>query len=320
MNNKKAIIFGGTGFIGRQIVKKLAQRGYTIGVVSRYAERVLPLKPFGFVGQIAPAPYPVDFNAAALDTLLSGADVVVNLLGILFEKGKQQTFQKIHVDAAGAIGAAATRAKVSHFVHVSALGASAESASVYAQTKAAGEAAVRGAYPGAVILRPSVVFGSDDNFFNQFARLANVLPILPLIGGGLTRFQPVYVGDVADAVIAGIENPKAAGQTYSLGGTEVLTFKAVLERMLKHTGQKACMVRLPWTVANFQALIFEQLPKPMLTRDQILLLESDSIVPNGAAGLVELGITPHTLDAILPTYLESYRKGGRWAKIKDAAA
>ncbi|MDW8444746.1 MAG: complex I NDUFA9 subunit family protein [Acetobacteraceae bacterium] len=239
-----ATVFGGSGFIGRYIVKRLAQRGFIVRVGVRDPDRANFLKPMGALGQIVPMAASVR-EEAAVSALVAGAQVVINCVGILYETGSQ-TFQALHAEAPGRIGRAAAAAGAKHVVHVSAIGADAASPSVYARTKAEGEAALRAVFPEAVVLRPSIVFGPEDNFFNQFAALAQVLPALPLFGGGTTRFQPVYVGDVADAAMAALDRAEAAGKTYELGGPRVYSFREILEFILRTTGRRRFLLPVPY--------------------------------------------------------------------------
>ena len=305
---KVAMVFGGSGFVGRYMVKRLAQRGYVVRVGVRDPDRATFLKPMGNLGQIVPMAASVR-DDASVAALVAGAEVVVNCVGILYETGSQ-TFQALHAEAPGRIGRAAAAAGVRHVVHVSAIGADAASPSVYARTKAEGEAALRAAFPAAVVLRPSIVFGPEDNFFNQFAALAQVLPALPVFGGGRTRFQPVYVGDVADAAMAALDRVEAAGKTYELGGPKIYTFREILEFILRTTGRKRFLVSIPYSVGALQARLLELLPKPLLTRDQLLLLQRDNVVSPGALTLADLGIAPKAVEAIVPTYLARFRRGG----------
>ncbi len=305
---KVAMVFGGSGFVGRYMVKRLAQRGYVVRVGVRDPDRATFLKPMGNLGQIVPMAASVR-DETSVAALVAGAEVVINCVGILYETGSQ-TFQALHAEAPGRIGRAAAAAGVRHVVHVSAIGADAASPSVYARTKAEGEAALRAAFPAAVVLRPSIVFGPEDNFFNQFAALARVLPALPMFGGGTTRFQPVYVGDVADAAMACLDRAETAGKTFELGGPKVYTFREILEFILRTTGRKRFLVSIPYSVGAVQARLFELLPKPLLTRDQLLLLQRDNVVSPGALTLADLGITPKAVEAIVPTYLARFRRGG----------
>ncbi len=304
-------VFGGSGFIGRTLVKRLAKTGAVIRVPVRNAERAKLLKPMGDVGQITPVR--IDLRSdAEIQAAVTGSDAVVNLIGILYEGGGNR-FAAIQAEAPGRMAAAAAAAGITRFVQLSALGADAASASVYARTKAAGEAGVRAALPSAVILRPSIVFGPEDGFFNRFAALAQFLPALPLIGGGHTRFQPVYVGDVADAIMAGLEAPGLAGKTYELGGPKVYSFKELMGLTLAEIQRDRMLVPVPFFIAALQAIPLEFLPVPPLTRDQVKLLKHDTVCSAGAPGLRELGIAPTAVEAIIPTYLDRFRPGGRFA-------
>jgi NADH dehydrogenase len=316
IGQKTVTLFGGTGFVGRYVAQMLAQRGWRIIVASRHPDRALPLKTAGAVGQVVPvfADIRDDGSVAAA---VAGADAVVNLVGILFERGKQR-FDSIHGEAAGRVARAAAAAGATRFVQISAIGASADSPSSYARTKAAGEAAVRAAFPGASILRPSVVFGPEDGFFNLFANLARTAPFLPLFGGGTTKFQPVYVQDVAAAVVACLEQDGTAGQTYELGGPRVYSFRELMELTLKQTGRKKRLVSLSWGMAAFEAKLFSLLPKPPLTPDQVLQLKIDNVVAPGARTLADLGIQATPAELILPSYLDRYRPGGRFGNSQAA--
>ena len=306
-------VFGGSGFLGRHVVRALAKRGYRIRVAVRRPDLTNYLQPLGRVGQIhavqANLRYPASIAAAVRDS-----DVVINLVGILFERGRQQfdTVQAMGAEAV-ALAAAAHGAKL---VHVSAIGADENSASAYARAKAKGEKLVLAAVPGATILRPSIVFGPEDDFFNRFAALARFVPVLPLIGGGTTRFQPVYVGDVADAVVKAAEGEAKPGATYELGGPEVLTFKEVMEFILATVERKRLLVPLPFWAAKLQATLLQFMPKPLLTPDQVELLRTDNIVSADAARdgltLSGLGIAPRAVETVVPTYLWRFRKTGQF--------
>lgn len=307
-------VFGGSGFIGRYVVERLAAEGWIIRVAVRRPSRAKFLKPLGNIGQITPLCVPLQ-DAEAVAAAVSGADAVVNLVGILFEGGRQR-FQAVHAEGAGTVAAAAAAAGVDSLVHISALGASADSPSAYARSKAAGEAAVRQAFPEAVILRPSVVFGPEDDFFNRFAEMTRFSPVLPLIGGGRTRFQPVYVGDVARAVVVALSDPNCRGKVYELGGPRVYSFKEILELLLETIGRKRKLVSLPFALARLQAAFLELLPQPPLTRDQVALLRNDNVVSPGALTLRDLGITPTAPEAVIPAYLERFRPGGRFGRVR----
>jgi uncharacterized protein YbjT (DUF2867 family) len=308
MAYRRVAVLGASGFIGRYVVKRLAARGAIIAAVVRDVEAAKFLQPMGDVGQIARLGANL-LDEARLAAAIAGADAVINLVGILHESGSQR-FDAVHHRAPGRLGAIAAAAGVRHLVHISALGADPAAPSAYARSKAAGEQALRASFPAAVILRPSVVFGPEDDFFNRFATLAQYLWVLPLIGGGKTRFQPVYVGDVADAAMAALDDPQAAGQTFELGGPRVYTFKELMELMLAETRRKRWLVPVPWGIARCQGALLEWLPNPPLTRDQVRSLERDSVVAPGARTLQDLGITPETVEAILPIYLDRFRRGG----------
>jgi NADH dehydrogenase len=250
-------------------------------------------------------------DALAGDTVaaaVAGADAVVNLVGILYEGGRQR-FGTVQARGAEVVAAAAKAAGVTRLIHVSAIGADPASKSAYARSKAQGEAGVRRHFPSATILRPSVLFGAEDNFLNLFASLARFAPVLPLIAGGRTRFQPVYVGDVAAAIMAALGDPKAAGTTYELGGPAVYSFEELLRYILRETDRWALLMPVPEWLALLEAFFLELLPRPLLTRDQVILLRRDNVPAAGAAGLAALGIQPTPLEAVAPTYLARHRSG-----------
>lgn len=315
VNNKVACVFGGTGFVGRQVVRELAEKGFVVKVATRVPERAYFLKPAGAVGQVVP--FQCDYrDGESIAAAVKGATYVVNCVGLLFEKGKRQKFQYMHVDLPAMIASACKKAGVQRFVHISALGIE-QATSKYAKTKLEGEKAVLANFPQASILRPSVIYGEDDAFFNMFAELSRYSPVLPLIGGGQTKFQPVYVGDVADAVMAALNKPETQGQTYELGGPEVVSFKEIYQHLFEYTGRRRCLMNLPFVLAKVQATFLSILPHPLLTRDQVESLKTDTIVSKTAQGLSDLGVVPTAMDVILPTYLESYRSGGRFADIQS---
>lgn len=320
IEQKIATVFGGTGFIGRQVVRELARAGYVVKVATRIPERAYFLKPCGHVGQIVP--FACDYGEpASIAAAVDGANVVVNCIGILYEK-KRGAFEKAHVRIPEEIARACKKSKVKRFVHISALGAD-KGTSKYAKTKLAGEKAIKKAFGKVTIIRPSVVFGPDDSFFNMFAEMSRYVPVLPLIGGGKTKFQPVYVGDIADAVMAAITIPdlgdqSPCGQTYELGGPETVSFEEIYKRLFSYTGRKRFLVSLPFGLAKVQACFMQVLPKPPLTPDQVESLKTDNVVSPKAAGFDALGITPTSMDMILPEYLESYRSGGKFSDKKSA--
>lgn len=302
---KRAVVFGGTGFIGRYVVKRLARLGYVVRVAGRDPERAHTLKPMGFVGQIVPYYAPLT-EEAPVRRALEGAELAVNLVGILFER-RSGDFMRIHAEGAERAARLARAAGVARFVHVSAIGADPASPSLYAQSKARGEEAVRAAFPDAVLLRPSVVFGPEDQFFNRFARLAQISPVLPVIAGE-TRMQPVYVGDVADAVLAALTRDELPASLFELGGPKVWRFREILAYVLKETRRRRLLLPLPMGLARLQARLFELLPNPPLTRDQLLLLSRDNVVSEGMPDLAALGITPTPVELIVPDYLRAYRR------------
>jgi uncharacterized protein YbjT (DUF2867 family) len=313
-------VFGGSGFVGRHVVRALAKRGWRVRAAVRRPDLAGHLQPMGGVGQIMP----VQANLRYPDSVMAavkGADAVVNLVGILYESGKQ-SFDKVQAEGPDVVAAAAARAGVPRLVHVSAIGADKESPAAYARSKAAGEAAVLRHMPSAVIMRPSIIFGPEDNFFNQFAALARMLPALPLIGGGETKFQPVFVGDVAEAVALAVEGRARAGATYELGGPAVKSFRSILEYILRETGRNRALIPIPFPLAEMQGRILGLLPRPLLTRDQVLLLKSDNVVSEAAKGegrtLEGLGIKPDSVEAIVPTYLYRFRAAGQFDREKAA--
>jgi len=308
-------VFGGSGFLGRHVIRALAKREYRIRVGVRRPELAGHLQPLGRVGQIhavqANLRYPASVQAAA-----RGASIVVNLVGILAESGAQ-TFNAVQAKGADTVARAAAEIGA-RMVHVSAIGADANSNSHYARAKAAGEAAVLAAAPSATIFRPSVVFGPEDQFTNRFAGLARISPMLPLIGGGLTKMQPVYAGDVATAVANAVDGKTRPGATYELGGPEVMTMREILELILKITQRDSMLMSLPFPLAKIQSYFLQFAPGDLkLTPDQVELLRNDNVVSDAAkaAGLTleGLGITPDSLEAVAPSYLWRYRKTGQFA-------
>jgi uncharacterized protein YbjT (DUF2867 family) len=316
--DKLITVFGGSGFLGRHLVRALAKRHYRIRVAVRRPDLANHLQPLGRVGQIhavqANVRYPRSVEAAARD-----ADVVVNLTGILFERGRQRfdTVQSFGAEQV-ALAAAAHGARM---IHISAIGADENSASGYARSKALGENAVRAAMPGANVFRPSIMFGPEDEFFNKFAAMARIFPALPLIGGGETKFQPVFIGDVAEAIARAVDGNAKSGTTYEIGGPEVRTFKQLMEYVLAVTQRRRLLVPLPFALAKLQARFLQFLPKPPLTPDQVELLRSDNVVSETASRegrtLKGLGIDPTALETVVPTYLWRFRKAGQF-KVRGA--
>lgn len=308
-------IYGGSGFIGRHVVRALAKLGWRIRVAVRRPDLAGHLQPLGAVGQIVPVQANLRYPASVLRAA-EGAEVVINLVGILHESGRQ-SFDAVHGFGAKQVALAAKEVGA-RLVHMSALGADGNSNSVYARSKAAGEAAAREAVPGSVIFRPSIVFGPEDDFFNRFAAMSRLTFALPLIGGGKTLFQPVFVADVAEAIAKAVNEMAKPGTTYELGGPEVLTFKQLMEMMLKEIERTRLLVPVPYALADLQARILGMLPNPLLTRDQVKLLGHDNVVSKEAIAegrtLEGLGIQPTALGAVLPGYLWRYRKAGQFTR------
>jgi uncharacterized protein YbjT (DUF2867 family) len=307
-------VFGGSGFLGRHVVRALAGRGYRVRVAVRRPELAGHLQPLGRVGQI----HAVQANlrdAASVEAAARDADVVINLVGILFER--RQRFDA--VQASGAQAAAAAAAAVgARLVHVSAIGADERSPSHYARSKAAGERLALAAMPSAVIVRPSILFGPDDDFFNRFASLASIAPALPLIGGGHTRFQPVFAGDVATAIVGAMEGQARPGTVYEAGGPEVKSFRELMQFVLAAIRRRRLLIPIPFALARLQASLLQLAPKPLLTTDQVELLRSDNVVSEQARQegrtLAAFGIEPLTIEAIVPSYLWRFRKAGQFSR------
>ena len=306
-------IFGGSGFLGRHVVQALARQRYRIRLAVRRPDLIGHLQPLGRVGQI----HAVQANVrhrGSVAAAVRGSDVVINLVGILFESGRQrfETVQGFGAESV-ALAAAAENAQV---IHVSAIGADEHSPSAYARSKAEGERLVLAATPEATIFRPSIVFGPNDDFFNRFAALARLSPALPLVGGGATRFQPVYAGDVAEAMAKAVAGETKPGTIYELGGPQVMSFKELMQYVLATIERRRLLVPIPFWVARIQALFFEFMPKPLLTRDQVELLRSDNVVSDSARAesrtLEGLGIVPRSVEAIVPSYLWRFRKTGQF--------
>jgi len=318
-------VFGGSGGIGRQVVKSLAKRRYQVRVAVRDPQAALFLKPMGDVGQITPVQANIR-NTDSVRRAVAGADSVVNLVGILHEGGAQR-FGAVQGQGAASVAEVAAAAGAKSLVHISAIGASATSPSAYARSKAAGEAAVCESFPNASILRPSVVFGPHDEFFIRFAAMAQLPIPLPVFGCGLprmtmdglkiygdggTRFQPVYVGDVADAIVACLERPDTRGKLYELGGPRTYSFCEIMELVLQQTGRWRPLIPVPFGMASLIGFFAEFLPKPLLTRDQVKQLAQDNVVSGEESTFADLGIEPKAAEVVLPSYLEVYRRGGRY--------
>ena len=315
---KLVTVFGGSGFVGRHVVQALARRGYRVRAAVRRPDLAGHLQPLGDVGQVTAVQANLRYRWS-VDRALQGADAVVNAVGILYQAGRQ-SFDAVQAFGPRAIGEAARAAGIDNFVHISAIGADAGSDVAYLQSKGLGEAGVLETVPGAVIMRPSIVFGPEDDFFNKFAGMAQLSPVLPLIGGGGTKFQPVYVGNVAEAVAVAIDGGAKPGAIYELGGPEIATFRQCLERMLEETDRKRVLVPVPFGVAKLMGRVMGLLPKPPLTADQVRMLQTDTIVSEAAEAdgrtLAGLGIAATAMDVILPTYLVRFREHGQFERIR----
>lgn len=317
-NPKLVTIFGGSGFVGRYVVRALVNRGYRVRVAVRRPDLASFLQPLGNVGQIqltqANLRYPDSIKAA-----VKGADIVVNLVGILQESGKQK-FDNLQAEGAKLVAKAAKQENA-RLIHMSAIGADPESDSAYGRTKGVGEQNVFKTLKNAIIVRPSIVFGQEDDFFNRFAGMARLAPALPLIGGGKTRFQPVYVDDVAQAIALGVDGKLTGGKVYELGGPQTPTFRECLELMLHEIGRKRMLVSLPWFVAGMMGKALGWLPGAPITSDQVIMLKQDNVVSDEAIKqkrtLEGMGIDPTPMAAILPTYLVQYRPHGQFTKISE---
>lgn len=314
-------VFGGSGFVGGQVVRALAKAGHRVRVAVRQPNLAYRMRMLGDVGQIEVVQANVR-NPASIARALDGAEACVNLVGLLWETGRQK-FQSIHVMAAQNVAQAAAKAGVQRLVHMSALGADAESSSKYFRTKAEGEAAVRAAFPGATIVRPSLVFGVDDKFFNKFAQIAALSPIMPVVGAE-TRVQPVFVTDVAAVIAKAATSPAAAGVTYELGGPTVYTMREIMQLILTETGRAKPLAPLPWPVASLLGSLGDIqgsiIPwTPPLTSDQVEMLKIDNVAEHGLPGLAEAGVVGTAVEAVVPTYLYRYRKGGQYAETPAGA-
>lgn len=313
-----AAIFGASGFVGRSVVERLAEAGFRIRAASRRPNEAWFLKPLGAPGQIEPV-YADITKPETVEKMVRGAEVVINCVGILFEGGQSRSFRKIQAEGPGVVARLAQKAGVKTMVHISAIGADEKSPARYARTKARGEKALRQAFPGAVILRPSIIFGPADNFFNAFAKMARA-PFPPLtIVGPKTRFQPVYVEDIAVAVVRIVQDPKKfAAKTFELGGPEIFTFREVIDFILRTIGKKRRVLTLPFPLAGFIGFGFQVLARllplsPPITLDQVKMLKTDNVVSGKLPGFEAFGIEPDTVEAIVPAYLTLYRARGQFA-------
>jgi uncharacterized protein YbjT (DUF2867 family) len=312
-------VIGGSGFIGRQIVEKLARAGARLKILTRNADKAKFLRPMGAPGQITLISGKAT-DDKVLAQVLAGVDAVVNTVGILAEGGGQK-FSSLQAELPARIGqimaeaaaASSSRREQARIIHLSAIGADQKSPSRYARTKAAGEAGLLAAFPTATILRPSLVFGAGDGFFNRFAAMAVTAPALPVIGGGTNRIQPVYVGDVAEAVVAALHDQSTMGKIYELGGPDIITFREAMRFVLESIGRSRMLMSVPFPVMGLAAMAMSVLPNPPVTRDQLKLLQFDNVVAPDALGLKALGLTPTGMELIVPKYLERYKPGGRFS-------
>jgi NADH dehydrogenase len=311
-------VFGGSGFVGGQVVRALAKAGHRVRVAVRNPNLAYRMRMLGDVGQIEVVQANVR-NVPSVARAVDGAEAVVNLVGVLWESGRQK-FQTLHVMGARTIAEQAKAAGAARLVQISALGADVNSSSKYQRTKAEGEAAVRAVFPGAVVIRPSVVFGAEDKFFNKFGQMAALFPALPLIGGGETKFQPVYVGDVAAVVAKAVSSSAAEGLTYELGGPAVYSFKALMELILRETGRNRVLAPIPFFAAGLIGKVGDLSPiAPPLTSDQVETLRTDNVADHGLPGLAEAGVVPTAVESVVPSYLYRYRKGGQYAEVPAGA-
>ncbi|MBT4879545.1 MAG: complex I NDUFA9 subunit family protein [Alphaproteobacteria bacterium] len=304
LRGKRVTVFGGSGFVGRYVVQSLAKNGAMITVACRNVERALFLKTLGEIGQISLVSTNV-IDPKSVARALENADMVVNLVGILFEAGKQ-TFKGVHENGPERMAQLAKKAGVERFVHISAIGADSQSRSKYGKTKFAGETRLRKKFPEVTIVRPSIIFGAEDAFFNRFASMACISPFLPLIGGGKTQFQPVYVCDIAEVVCRILMTPQTIGKLYELGGPNIYSFKSLMQIMLEQIHRKRLLIPIPFWMASCMGAVFGLLPNPPLTLDQVRLLRRNNIVSEKALGFKDFGIDPLAMEAILPTYLDRF--------------
>lgn len=321
--SKLVTIYGGSGFVGRYVARRMAGEGWRVRVAVRRPNEAMFVKPYGVVGQVEPILCNIR-DDASVAAAMQGADAVVNCVGVLNELGKN-AFDAVQAEGAERIARIAAKQGIAAMVHISAIGADADSDSEYAQTKAQGEAGVLEHMPGAVILRPSVIFGTEDQFFNRFAGMTRMGPFLPLVGAE-TKFQPVYVDDVAKAAVQGVLGQAKSG-TYELGGPEVKSFRALMQQMLDVIHRRRIILGMPFFLARIMAGVldivkfvsFQLFPNNILTRDQLKNLRRDNVVSDGAKGFADLGIEPATLESVLPDYLWKFRPSGQYDEIQRSA-
>ena len=310
MKPKVATIFGASGFIGRHLIRRLTEKDFQIVAATRSPYLHGYLKPLGNPGQIDLEKANL-FDEKNLKTLIRNSDVVINLVGILYET-KKQKFEDIHANFPDLLSRICNDLNVEKLIHISALGINENVSSKYFQSKLMGEKKILNNFNNSIILRPSIVYGDGDNFFNQFASLAEFLPALPLIGGGQTKFQPIYVLDLCKAIVAILDKEEIDENIYELGGSQVYTFKEMMEILLKQIKKKRFLMSIPFSIAKFQAKILQLLPRPLLTTDQVEMLKYDNIVTNNYPTRKDLKINPQTIESILPKYIWRFRKGGQF--------
>jgi len=311
MKQKIATIFGASGFIGRHLIRRLTKKDFQIIAATRSPYLHGYLKPLGNPGQIDLEKVNL-FDEERLRTLIKSSDVVINLVGILYET-KKQKFEDIHAKFPDLLSKLCSELNIKKLVHISALGINETVSSQYMQSKLKGEKNIINNFDRSVILRPSVIFGPEDRFFNQFASLAEFFPVLPLIGGGLTYFQPIYVEDIAKSIVVVSEKEEINNSIYELGGPQTFTFKELMKILLKQIKKKRFLVPIPYSFAKFQAKILQLLPKPLLTTDQVEMLKYDNIVTNNYPTIKDLKINPKTIESVLPNYIWRFRRGGQFA-------
>ena len=311
MKQKIATIFGASGFIGRHLIRRLTKKDFQIIAATRSPYLHGYLKPLGNPGQIDLEKVNL-FDEERLRTLIKSSDVVINLVGILYET-KKQKFEDIHAKFPDLLSKLCSELNIKKLVHISALGINETVSSQYMQSKLKGEKNIINNFDRSAILRPSVIFGPEDRFFNQFASLAEFFPVLPLIGGGLTYFQPIYVEDIAKSIVVVSEKEEINNSIYELGGPQTFTFKELMKILLKQIKKKRFLVPIPYSFAKFQAKILQLLPKPLLTTDQVEMLKYDNIVTNNYPTIKDLKINPKTIESVLPNYIWRFRRGGQFA-------
>ena len=311
MKQKIATIFGATGFIGRHLIRRLTEKDFRIIVATRSPYLHGYLKPLGDPGQIDLERVNL-FDEKTLKVLLKNSNVVVNLVGILYETRKQK-FENIHSKFPELLSKLCNEHGIEKFIHLSALGINEDVKSMYMRTKLQGEKNILNNFDNSIILRPSIVFGPEDKFFNQFASLSQFLPFLPMMGGGQTKFQPIYVGDVAKAIATILETEEIDNKIYELGGAEIFTFQQLMNILLKEIQKRRFLIPIPFSIAKFMARILQLFPKPLITTDQIEMLKEDNVVSNNYGTLLDLNIEPTTIESILPHYIYRFRKGGEFA-------